>query len=617
MGIRPPFRSIFCLILCLFLIFKESSADPSQPYPLFKMPVVPVVAQKNPFISKKSQDVRVIQKENGFPGEHRFEGIFENISILNPIEAGGWGSASFVSFPGAKPSGTLVLWEDLTLNDPASPSGTFDFSTINADAFERVEIFQGNDPVLGSSGTGGTLKLYTSLDEKTPYTSKVRVESGSNGLAFLEGRQRVPFKKGVLKIGGMGLRTDGSPVGKGPLLRRRQAYEMGSFDAQGKFQVGERTSTSFFIKETDSKLQNLYDTRGDFSTWSHLGALSVTTTNSSGNTKHRLGVSDSLLVRRSFGTPSLKNKGEREEIRYALTHFIRPQFMLEGGGGMAQEGFYERGFKKKRASEYFFVSQTSEISPRLDFTSGGRIEETSGDPLFAFKTGVSYLEDSLSTGLTFDLAQKRPSLYELYSSNAYVQGNPSLKSEQAHGFQAMILKKNIFYNTDLGVRLFERWFSRSIIGTLRSGKTFYEVAPLYRAQGIEPFWTARFGKKVTFKGEFTYTDLKQGKNASSPLILTPPFKAASSLFYELEASKDTQESSSLYLKGRYLHYKNSQIQKPRSFVVFDMGCDWYLDAQKKIYAGVKNMLNTQYRTQTDPNIRGDPVSVYGGIEFKF
>ncbi len=583
------------------------------------MPVVSVVAQKNPFVLKKSQDVRVIQKKNGFEDVHRFEDIFENISILNPVETGGWGSTSFVSFPGAKPSGTLVLWEDLTLNDPASPSGTFDFSTINADVFERIEVFQGNDPVLGSSGTGGTLKLYTSLDEKTPYTSKVRVESGSNGLAFLEGRQKVSFEKGALKIGGIGLRTDGSPVGKGPLLRRRQAYETASFDAQGKFQVGERISASFFLKETDSKLQDLYDTRGDFSTLSHLGALSLTTTNSSGNTKHRLGVSDSLLVRRSFGTPSLKNKGEREEIRYALTHFIRSQFMIEGGGGMTQEGFYERGLKKKRASEYFFLSQTSEISPRLDFTSAGRIEgnHLKGETLFAFKTGVSYTHDSLSNGLTFDLAQKRPSLYELYSSNTYVQGNPSLKPEQAYGLQTVTLKKNVLHDTDLGVRLFERWFSRSIVGTIKSGKTFYEAAPLYRAQGVEPFWRAKLGKKVTFQGDFTYTDIKQEKNASSPLILTPPFKAALSLFYKLEASKDTQESSSLFLKGRYLKYKNTQIRKPRSFAVFDIGCDWYLDAQKKIYAGVKNMLNTQYRTQTDPNIRGEPVSVYGGIEFKF
>ncbi|MBS0185451.1 MAG: TonB-dependent receptor [Proteobacteria bacterium] len=619
MDIKPSFRTLFYGSF-LFFVSQEISATSSQPYPLFKMPVVSVRAHKNPFYLKKSNDVRVLKKENGFSNEHRFETIFENISALNSLETGSLGGASFVAFPGGRPSGTLVLWEDLTLNDPASLSGTFDFSTLGMDAFEGIEMFQGNDPTVGTAGTGGTIKLFTSsLDKKTPYDSMVRVEGGSNGFAFLEGRQRTSFKKGALKIGGMGLRTDGASIGKSPLLRKRIGYESISFDAQGKFQLKEKTSASFFLKETEDRLQDLYDIKGHVSTWSHLGALSMYTENEAKDTMHRFGISESLLIRRSFAFPMIKTRGEREEIRYALTHFINSKCMLMGGGGLFQEGFNENGFKKSRLSKYGFLSQTSEIFPKLDFTTGARVEENNrkSSPLFAFKTGISYTSEKLINSLTFDLAQKNPSLYELFASNVYAQGDPTLKPEKAYGLQAVTLRKEAFSQTDLGLRFFERWFSKSIIGTMKNGKTFYASAPLYRAQGIEPFWASKIGKKLTFQGEFTYTDLKRKKNAISPVILTPPFKATGSLIYMLQESTATQESVSFSLKGRYLHYKNTQIKKPTSFTIFDAGVDWYVDAQKKIYIEFKNILNTQYRTQIDPNIRGEPFSFRVGVQFKF
>ena len=344
------YRGLFCLSLSSFLNSPEiCTASSEAAYPLFKMPLVPVVAQKPFGFLKKSPDIRVIKKEEEFPDTHNFGHIFEDVSNLNPTSSGGTGSLSLVSFPGSLSSGTLVLWEDLTLNDPSTPAGTFDFSTFGADAFDSIEIFQGSDPKWGTSGTGGTIRLSTSLLEKSPYDSKVKIESGSNGDAFLDGRQRVFFKKGILKVGGTGFRTDGSPVGRKLIPRKRQSYNAASFDAQGKFQVGERTNLSFFLKETDSALQDLYSTQGRFLTQSHLGAFTFSTQNLSGDTKQRLGLSNNVSVRRMLeGSSVQKNKGNREEIRYAIAHSITPYCVVDGGGGMVKEDFYRSGFKKKR-----------------------------------------------------------------------------------------------------------------------------------------------------------------------------------------------------------------------------------------------------------------------------
>lgn len=624
MGKRPPpyqpaFWYIFCLSL-FFLSVREGETSLPEGAPIFKMPPIPVVAQKPFGPLKKSPDVRVLKKEDVFPEEHSFTNIFEGVSVLNPTLSGGVGSLSLVYFPGSLSSGTLVLWEDLTLNDPSTPSGTFDFSSFGADVFDRIEIFQGNDPRFGTSGTGGTIKLETSFTEKSHHDSKVRVEGGSNGEAFLEGCSRILFQKGVLKVGGTGFRTDGALVGRAPLPRRRQGYGEASFDAQGKFQVGERTELSFFLKETDSQLQDLYSLQGRFLRESHFGAFTLKTKNLSGDTNQRLGFSNSLSLRRSSdGISTTKDRGNREEIRYALLHSRTPSFVLEGGGGLVEEGFYTGGFKKRRNLGYLFGSQTTQLFPNVDFTSGGRFEGASqGSSIFAFKTGLSYTREVFSTGIVGDVAQKRPTLYELYTSSSYVQGNPLLNPEQAYGLQVFALKKKIMPHTDLGLRLFERWFSRAIVGTLRSGKTFYEAAPLYRAQGFEPFWTMRISPRATFQGDATYTDIQKAKTASDVKILTPSFKVTGTLKYELSPSlKDEQEASLLFLKARYLSYKKTEIQGTSSFMVFDVGCDYCLSPRHKIYGGIKNLWNTSYRTQTDPNIKGEPFSFYTGIQVKF
>ena len=588
--------------------------------PLFKLSDFPVTAQKKSSLLKEFPG-RVLKRDKDLTS-HNVAQSFEDVSELALLREGGEGSMSFISFPGSPASGTHVLWEDMTLNDPSSPTGTFDFSTLGMDTFDKVEIFQGNDPVLGNLGTGGTIRLFTLSEKKNEPPSLICTETGDNGFVLLRGRHHIPFEKGFLKLNISGVRTDGAPVGISPPLFRRQAYDTLSFNMQGDIRLASQTKGTFLLKENESKLESLYDVGTNFLTKSHIKAFALKTHNLSKTTHQKLGVSQNLLTRQVLGknVSSQTYKGNREEVRYALKHYVTPGFFLQGGMGGVQEGFYQDGDKKKRNFEYLFASQTVCLFQNVDFTVSGRVEakDIKNHPIYAFKAAVSYERKMLSGGASIDFTQKRPTLYELYSSNTYAQGNTHLKDEEAWGIQIFALQKELLKKTDVGIRLFERHFSRSVMGVFQQGKIFYQASPFFKTQGIEPFWTISLSKIMKFQGEATYTELRKKENTGYPPNLTPSLKMTAALYYMIGPSfQEGPDASRIYLKGRLLKYKSNPIQKATSFTVVDGGYDYYLDAHKKIYAIATNIFNKSYRTRMDPNIKGEPLSFYVGLEVKF
>jgi vitamin B12 transporter len=94
------------------------------------------------------------------------------------VQSGSPGKAASLFVRGTGSNQTLVLWNGVSLNDPAF--GGFDWSSLATDGLDRIEVVRGPYSALwGSSALGGVVQLVT---RSAPGTAAgVRAEAGTNG----------------------------------------------------------------------------------------------------------------------------------------------------------------------------------------------------------------------------------------------------------------------------------------------------------------------------------------------------------------------------------------------------------------------------------------------------
>lgn len=90
---------------------------------------------------------------------------------------GGAGQPRAVFIRGSRAEDTLVLFNGIPLNDPLSPSRSFDFSQLPFGNIEKVDVIKGPQSVLyGSDAQGGVIQFYT---KENTEPAKARLEGGS------------------------------------------------------------------------------------------------------------------------------------------------------------------------------------------------------------------------------------------------------------------------------------------------------------------------------------------------------------------------------------------------------------------------------------------------------
>lgn len=88
--------------------------------------------------------------------------VLPYILSLNMYRSGPRGGAASVSLRGANSEHTLVMIDGLEINEPLSPSRSFDFAHLTTENIERVEILRGpQSPLFGSDALGGVINIIT------------------------------------------------------------------------------------------------------------------------------------------------------------------------------------------------------------------------------------------------------------------------------------------------------------------------------------------------------------------------------------------------------------------------------------------------------------------------
>lgn len=105
--------------------------------------------------------------------------ILSRVTGLDISQSGGVGKPSTVFIRGANSQHTLFLVDGVEVNDPISPTRTYDIAHITNDNIERIEVIRGPQSTLyGSDAIGGVVQIFTKKGYGKPRLS-LSLEGGS------------------------------------------------------------------------------------------------------------------------------------------------------------------------------------------------------------------------------------------------------------------------------------------------------------------------------------------------------------------------------------------------------------------------------------------------------
>ncbi|MFO7769430.1 MAG: TonB-dependent receptor [bacterium] len=440
---------------------KTASAQ-QPPLPEYIMDPVVVTATRTPTpASRTGAGVEVITgAELQARGAATVFEALQGLPGLVTVRAGAAGGTGSVYLRGAKAEHLLVLVDGAEVNDPLSPAGSFDWTSLTTDAVERVEVVKGPQSTLyGSDAMAGVVNIITRAPAVSP-ESHIALEAGGyetlNARAGLSGR-----------LAGIGCRLELSRSQMGGISTAGSGYGNEEADAWGLWagvlslsrEVGEGSlSATLRGARSRTDLDDFGGPGGDDPNslgWKAdlAGTLRWRAPLGEGG-EHRLTLAGSRTHRwnRDGPDPRAPDEDIRADYRGRI-HSLEWQHTLERGnhlltGGAAAEResgsswycsssgglLYEEELGEQEQWSRALYLQDQVRLGSADITAGLRADHfTDYGTRPTFRAAVTMPAGPLRLRAAAATGFKAPSLYQR-SSGLY--GNPELGAERTVGYEA-------------------------------------------------------------------------------------------------------------------------------------------------------------------------------------
>ena len=555
--------------------------------------------------------------------------LLRTIPSLDIVQSGGPGHQTSVFMRGAKPEHTLVMIDGVSMGDPMSTAGAYDFGYLTTDNIERIEILRGNQSTLyGSAAIGGVINIITKKGQgKT--TGFLSLEGGSYE-TFTEsggvngGGRWVNYSLGFSRQDSEGIseRYDGA---------EKDGYGNTSFSGRLGITPAENVDLGLTFRRIDAKAdmdgtsddpnntmktkQNFFRTQGSFDFfegfWNMTAGFSLGDTNrfysNDVDSDHPFDSDESSYSGRTY------KFDWQNDFRLNKTNTLTFGLETEKEQGdyeyhsMSAWGPYDDRISdvSARTTGYYLQDQIR-LWDAWFTTVGFRVEDHSKfGTKSTWSVSSAYVIDKTGTKLkmSYGTGFKSPSLYQLYSQYGYEELDPEEGTGWETGFEQAIVRGAL----SAGTTYFSNDFD-NLIDFDMATYSYFNVARA-RSKGFEVFLNARPTEGLVIQGNYTFTDTKD-LSTGQTLLRRAKHKFGINVNYEF------LENADLNFNLRYAGKRpDSGGLWLDDYMTADLAGSYKLTSQVKLFGRIENLFNSDYEEVSGYGTRG--ISAYGGVRVSF
>lgn len=541
--------------------------------------------------------------------------ILTTVPGVSLYSEGAFGGITSVRIRGASTDKTLVLLDGVPMNDPATPSGAFNFSSIDLADIDRIEILSGPQGSLwGSSAIGGVIAFRSREADGV----NAGVEGGSFGTMRAYASIGTSTPDHAVSATVSGFRTDGvSQADEADGAAEDDGFETWTGGLNGRVRVTDGVELDGRIRYTWTEAETdgfpppfflLADTadRAESATWSGYGRVRF---EGPWDVDHALSVSLYDLERESFGSFPGVFTAERQVWRYVAEH-DRSQDRWGFVGGIEHErvrGDASFADATLETASLFGVGRF-DVTDRVTTTLGLRHDapqdfdgETTVRAAVSADLGGGW-RATASSGQGF----KTPTISQILCDFCFTPPVP-LSPETAEGWDVTLGWRSQDRRLEASVT----WYRLDVKDQISYVGGHYENIASTSADGIEADLRVVLAQGWRLKAGYAWTDAVD-QSSGLRLLRAPEHTGSATLFWErgrFDAALTVRaESEQRDVVGFGTGVRDG-------FVTADLAAGFDLGERVRLTARIENLTDAHYQEAAGYGQPG--LSGYVGIRLRY
>ncbi len=605
----------------LFSFFVSSNAQSLKEYKLEEI-TVSANRVETPALEVANTFTLITKEEIQKSGKSTLTEILREVPGISITEQGGPGRLSSIFTRGANTSYTLVLIDGVEVNDPSSPNGAFDFSSIPLANIERIEIVREPQSTLyGSDALAGIVNIITKKGGKNEYN--LNAEAGSE--KFVKTNLSASGSFGDLSyfLGYSFQQNEGiSVISEEYGAEELDGYSNKNIQANLQYKISDNINSSFNYRYTFHKTElDRSGKTGDDPNYDYdiedqlfIYKLNASLFNKKVNTEFSAGYLKHLAHSKNLpdesDASSSQSYNNANKLKFSLINNLDIiennliTFGIETEEEKAYTNYYSKSvwgefnssFPESKARTTGVFLQDKISYHNFFFTAGVRYDSHNNfGSVTTYRIAPAYYISSTSTKLkaTYATGFKTPSLFNLFDPQ---YGNPDLKPEKSSGFDFGV--EQFLLNGNLGLEAV--YFENKFIDLIGFDASFKPInINKAKTSGYELSLTYKANSMFEAKLSYTYTkavDESEGADNNEQLIRRPKDKALLAVsFYP--SNKIDLSASIRYIGKRYDNdfsvFPSKRVEL-KEYTIADLTAAYHLFSNLKLYAKVDNIFDTKY-----------------------
>lgn len=563
--------------------------------------------------------------------------ILRVVPGLDVLSSGGPGHMTSVFTRGANSNQTLVLIDNIMMNDPGSADGAFDFANLQVDNIERIEVLRGAaSAIWGADAMGGVIHIITKHGSGKPQFTGL-AEGGNyatwkvgGGVSGSEGNFN--YTLNASHFSNVGVSSAAASMGNS----ERDPYQNTTVQARTGYQITPDLDLDWTLRYNNGQVgldncggpgcdnpyywQNTNEiyTRGQARLflldrrWEQRFGVNFSQTNR--NTWYS-NQDAAIAIPSTYASPA-NNQGQQIKVEWihflqltendTLTAGIDGKFNSMNSALQAFNGYPEYFSEGTMSNGGYYIQNNLTWLDRFNTNASGRLDNNSvfGNHLtWRVNQVIGIPEIGNRIKANVGTAFRAPSLCEL---NPTCGGNPNLSPETSLDWDAGLEQEFDEGRIKLGSLYFHNHFNNLIQYNPNAPNDFYpgygNIINIQSAisEGIESFIEYKPIEAIQIRMNYTFDqtqglyDTTNGVQTNNPLLLRPKNKGNFDLDYRF-LEKATTHLNILAFGSRSSFDNTNSVVQVAGYVLVNLSANYELNDQVTLFARMDNLLNKQYQ----------------------